>query len=67
MFDSVLTSTLADTPDNGTTLAMVQEKLDMWQAMPSVVDQVGWGWGPVLDELAGVFGAASVASGEDGT
>jgi uncharacterized protein YndB with AHSA1/START domain len=52
-YDSLLTVTLSETPDGGTTLTLVHEQLEaLAAAMPSVAENVGPGWTLVLDNLA---------------
>ena len=52
-FDSLLTVTLAGTPDGGTRLTLLHERLDaLAEAMPELAPQIGAGWDDVLDKLA---------------
>lgn len=52
-FDSLLTVTLDATPDGGTLLVLVHERLDALNAaMPHVAARIGGGWDGVLDQLA---------------
>jgi len=52
VFDSLLTVDLSETPDGGTRLLLVHEKLDeLAAAMPQVAAQVGAGWDSVLAKL----------------
>jgi uncharacterized protein YndB with AHSA1/START domain len=51
-FDSLLTVTLGETPDGGTALTLVHERLDdLAAAMPQVADGVRPGWESVLGKL----------------
>ena len=61
VFDSLLTVTLVDSPDQSTTLTLVHEKLDALRAaMPAVADEVGAGWAMVLDKLVATAGETPV-------
>lgn len=54
-FDSLLTVTLDASPNGGTALSLVHERLDdLAAAMPQVADGVAPGWQSVLDKLAEV-------------
>jgi uncharacterized protein YndB with AHSA1/START domain len=51
-FDSMLTITLDAAPDDATRLTLVHERLDdLYAAMPQVAENVGPGWGDVLEQL----------------
>jgi uncharacterized protein YndB with AHSA1/START domain len=53
VFDSLLTVTLADAPEDATTLTLVHEKLDaLHHAMPEVSANVEGGWTSALEKLA---------------
>ncbi len=57
VYDSRLTITLRDAPGGGTTLILVQERLDeLAAALPEVAGQVGSGWANVVTKLAGILG-----------
>ncbi|GIH94650.1 SRPBCC domain-containing protein [Planobispora siamensis] len=52
VFDSLLTVTLDGTPEGGTRLVLVHERLDALAiALPHVAEQVGAGWDGVLNQL----------------
>jgi uncharacterized protein YndB with AHSA1/START domain len=54
-YDSLLTVTLRETPDGGTVLTLVHERLDaLAAAMPQVAENVGTGWDSALGKLAAV-------------
>jgi uncharacterized protein YndB with AHSA1/START domain len=60
VFDSLLTVTLTEERGGSTSLTLVHEQLDaLWSAMPPVADNVGTGWGMVLDRLASLLGATT--------
>lgn len=53
--DSLLTLEFEDTPDGGTNLTLIHEKLDdLNDAMPELVGRITSGWGQVLDRLPAV-------------
>jgi uncharacterized protein YndB with AHSA1/START domain len=55
LFDSLLTVTLAPTPDGGTRLTLRHERLDaLAAALPEVAAQVSAGWDAVLGRLTGL-------------
>lgn len=52
-FDSLLTVTFDETPDGGTRMVLLHERLDdLAAAMPEVAAQFDAGWADVLDKLA---------------
>lgn len=60
VYDSRLTITLRDAPGGGTTLTLVQERLDdLAAALPHVAEKVGSGWANVVAKLAGLLDPVS--------
>jgi uncharacterized protein YndB with AHSA1/START domain len=58
-FDSLLTISLSDSADRGTTLTLVHEELDaLWEAMPQVAENVEQGWELVFQKLTRVADGA---------
>jgi uncharacterized protein YndB with AHSA1/START domain len=56
-YDSLLTVTFRETPDGGTELTLVHERLEELQAQrPDIADNVERGWEMVLDKLVAMAG-----------
>jgi uncharacterized protein YndB with AHSA1/START domain len=68
VFDSLLTVTLDETPEGGTRLTLVHERLDaLAAALPHVAAQIGVGWDGVLDRLTGAIRPSATRSEDRGS